>query len=104
MGASDSLVVGILLLNHCLPDATPSRSHLSTCELGVHLQEHPVAPATRLGSADFEDVAQIASVGARAVRVVGREDGARDVDVAGPGARKAHLSDERVLWAVGVLT
>src|ERR671921_1614385 len=100
-GAPDGLVVGILLPDHCLPDATPSRSHLSTCELGVHLQDHPVAPATRLGSADFEDVAQVASVGAGEVRAVGREDGAWDVDVAVPRARKAPLSDEGMLRYAG---
>src|ERR671921_2464800 len=100
-GTPDGLVVGILLPDHCLPNATPSRSHLSTCELGVHLQEHPVAPATRLGSADLEDMAQVASVGAGEVRAVGREDGTRDVDVAGPRTRKAPLSDEGVLRYAG---
>src|ERR671921_1476915 len=100
-GAPDGLVAGMLLLDHCLPDATSSRSHLSTCELGVHLQEHPVAPATGLGSADLEDVAQVAPIGAGEVRAVGREDGARNVDVAGPGACKAPLSDEGVLRYAG---
>src|SRR5215216_2132743 len=100
-GTPDGLVGDILLPDHCLPDATSSRSYLSTCELGVHLQEHSVAPATRLGSADLKDVAQVAAVGAGEVRAVGREDGTRDVDVTGPGARKASLSDEGVLRYTG---